>query len=163
MFCSFQSTDLTCILLIPYHIILTFLVVLQMIFCFIFWLYFACMSNTLDFYILSCNLQICSTHFYAKWCFCRFFRMFSVYYSLVCVFSVFCEWEEFDFFPSKCTLFTPFLALLQLWELSVQCWLEIGKNRLFSLSFIKCDVRLGLVCYLWYILLNWWSFLLLLL
>ena len=123
---------------------------------------FACMSNTLDFYILSCNLQICSTHFYAKWCFCRFFRMFSVYYNLVCVFSIFCEWEEFDFFPSKCTLFSSFLALLQLWELSVQCWLEIGKNRLFSLSFIKCDVRWSLV-YFWCTLLNWGSFLLLLL
>ena len=158
MFCSFHYTNVTCILLIQYHIIFMFLVVLWMLFYFIFWSYFACMSNTLDFYILSCNLQICPTHFYAKWCFCRIFRMFSVYYSLLCIFSVFCEWEEFDFFPSKCNLFSSFLALLQLWELSVQCWLEIEKNWLFKLSLVKCNVRWGLICYFWCTLLNWGSF-----
>lgn len=84
--------------------------------------------------------------------------MFSVYYSLLYIFSVFCEWEEFEFFPSKCNLFSSFLALLQLWELSVQCWLEIEKNWLFSLSLIKCDVRWGLICYFWCTLLNWGSF-----
>ena len=104
--------------------------------------------------------------------FCRFFWIFSVYYNLLCIFNVFYEWRVW-LLPFQLYFIFFFLALLHLQELTIQCCIEIERMGLFALSFIlrgkiqsliiKCSVSWSLPCYFWCFLLDWGSFLLLLL